>query len=203
MSMCNRWKRRCGSIRMMLTDALFQDIRTPQLWKNVFLCGTELEQMEEVRFLSIGCSMLQEHLKQDFQIYKIQWDFSHLDKELQMGRICCKELLPSHMVRKFEGIETSKLYVHTVQTTNDWLAKTSGSPVLLLSCRHDLKSVSLPEKVGLNSVQMVEEKVRSLKERAVFSDTRVKTKMSKSKGDKIQTNVQVDNDNEQPFVSSF
>ena len=37
----------------------------PQLWKQVFLCGTELEQLS--------------------QVYGIRWDFSHLDEAIQEG----------------------------------------------------------------------------------------------------------------------
>ena len=36
-----------------------------QLWKNVFLCGTELEQLD--------------------QVYRVQWDFEHLDQALMAG----------------------------------------------------------------------------------------------------------------------
>lgn len=39
----------------------------PQLWKGVFLCGTELEQMG--------------------QVYDIRWDFSHLDEACERGSL--------------------------------------------------------------------------------------------------------------------
>ncbi|EKX39371.1 hypothetical protein GUITHDRAFT_143568 [Guillardia theta CCMP2712] len=117
-----------------------QDTRSPQLWKNVFLCGTELEQLEE--------------------IYKIQWDFSHLDKELQItllgkvGKICCQELQPSHMVYLFGSTEPQMFPISPNQTTVIHI------PVIIAV----KTAVSLPEKVGLNSVQMVEEKIVPMSE---------------------------------------
>ena len=48
-------------------DAEEEAIEGPEMWKQVFLCGTELEQMNEV--------------------YAIRWDFSHLDNQLQEGAL--------------------------------------------------------------------------------------------------------------------
>ena len=105
----------------------------PEIWKGVFLCGTELEQMEEV--------------------YRIKWDFSHLDAALRDGplslRASIADQAPPTKVFLFGSTEPQMFPLDENTTTVVHI------PVIVAV----KTSVDLPSKLGLNSVQMTSEQI--------------------------------------------
>mmetsp|Transcript_19228 Transcript_19228/g.43276 ORF Transcript_19228/g.43276 Transcript_19228/m.43276 type:complete len:342 (+) Transcript_19228:178-1203(+) len=102
----------------------------PQLWKNVFLCGTELEQLE--------------------QVYGVQWDFTHLDEALSTGELSLESAsCPDEKVYLFGCTEPQMIMFSEDHT------EVLPIPVIVAVRTEE----ALPEKLGLNSVQMCAEQV--------------------------------------------
>ena len=105
----------------------------PEIWKSAFLCGTELEQMEEV--------------------YRIKWDFSHLDAALQDGPLSLRASIAE------QALPTKVFLFGSTEPQMFPLDENTTTVVHIPVIVAVKTSVDLPSKLGLNSVQMTSEQI--------------------------------------------